>query len=63
VLVKISGGGRDPDGVEAHLEYIDRHGKLDPETDFGETLHGKTAATTLVHEWALNYGRVPGAAL
>ena len=28
VLVKISGGGRDADGVQAHLEYIDRHGKL-----------------------------------
>jgi hypothetical protein len=30
VPVRISGGGRDADGVEAHLEYIDRHGKLDP---------------------------------
>jgi len=30
VLVEISGGGRHVDGVQAHLEYIDRHGKLDP---------------------------------
>jgi hypothetical protein len=51
VLVKISGGGRDADGVQAHLEYIDRHGKLELETDYGETLQGKKAATALVNEW------------
>jgi hypothetical protein len=61
VLVKISGGGRDADGVQAHFEYIDRHGKLDIETDQGEVLHGKTAATELINEWALDYGAVPGA--
>ena len=61
VLVKISGGGRDADGVQAHLEYIDRHGKLELETDYGETLQGKKAATALVNEWGLDYGHVPGA--
>jgi hypothetical protein len=61
VLVKISGGGRDADGVQAHFEYIDRHGKLDIETDRGEVLHGKTAATELINDWALDYGAVPGA--
>jgi hypothetical protein len=61
VLVKISGGGRDADGVQAHFEYIDRHGKLDIETDQGEVLHGKTAATELINDWALDYGAVPGA--
>jgi hypothetical protein len=61
VLVKISGGGRDADGVQAHFEYIDRHGKLDIETDHGEVLHGKTAATEIINDWALNYGAVPGA--
>jgi hypothetical protein len=61
VLVKISGGGRDADGVQAHLEYIDRHGKLELETDYGETLRGKSAATTLVNEWGLDYGHIPGA--
>ena len=60
VLVKISGGGRDADGVKGHLEYIDRHGKLELETDYGETLQGKTAATALVNEWGLDYGHVPG---
>ncbi len=61
VLVKISGGGRDADGVQAHFEYIDRHGKLDIETDRGEVLRGKTAATELINDWALDYGAVPGA--
>jgi hypothetical protein len=61
VLVKISGGGRDVDGVQSHFEYIDRHGKLDIETDHGEVLQGKTAATELVNDWALDYGAVPGA--
>ena len=60
VLVKISGGGRDADGVQAHFEYIDRHGKLDIETDHGEMLQGKTAATELINDWALDYGAVPG---
>jgi hypothetical protein len=50
VLVKISGGGRDADGVQAHFEYIDRHGKLDIETDHGEVLHGKTAATEVIND-------------
>jgi hypothetical protein len=61
VLVKISGGGRDADGVQAHFEYIDRHGKLDIETDHGEALHGKAAATEIINDWALDYGAVPGA--
>jgi hypothetical protein len=61
VLVKISGGGRDADGVQAHFEYIDRHGNLDIETDHGEVLRGKRAATELINDWALDYGAVPGA--
>jgi hypothetical protein len=61
VLVKISGGGRDADGVQAHFEYIDRHGKLDIETDHGEVLRGKTSATEIINDWALDYGAVPGA--
>src|ERR1700733_12543672 len=64
VLVKISGGGRDADGMQAHFEYIDRHGKLDIETDHGEVLQGKTAATELINDWALDYEAVPwGASL
>jgi hypothetical protein len=60
VMVKISGGGRDADGVQAHFEYIDRHGKLPIETDQGEILQGKTAGAELINEWALDYGKIPG---
>ena len=31
------------------------------ETDHGEVLRGKTAATELINDWALDYGAVPGA--
>ena len=61
VMVKISGGGRDADGVQAHFEYIDRHGKLPIETDHGETLQGKTSGAALANDWGLGYGDVPGA--
>src|ERR1700692_1139466 len=37
------------------------HGTFGLETDPGEGLHGKTAATELVNDWALDYGAVPGA--
>lgn len=43
VMVKISGGGRDVGGVNAHLRYIGRHGKLPMETDAGLTLQGRGA--------------------
>ncbi|HZR01589.1 MAG TPA: relaxase/mobilization nuclease domain-containing protein [Burkholderiales bacterium] len=60
VIVKISGGGRDAEGVQAHLKYIGRHGKLEIETDHGEVLQGKPAAQAIVADWALDYGRIPG---
>ena len=44
VMVKVSGGGRDVGGVEAHLRYIGRHGKLPVETDEGLALQGRGAA-------------------
>jgi hypothetical protein len=47
--------------VQAHFEYIDRHGKLYIETDHGDVLQGKTAATEIINDWALDYGAVPGA--
>ena len=61
VLVKISGGGRDADGVQAHLEYIDRHGKLALEGGYGEPPQQKDAATKVVNDWGINYGQLPAA--
>ncbi|MGN8084122.1 relaxase/mobilization nuclease domain-containing protein [Variovorax sp. 22077] len=54
VLVKVSGGGRDAGGVEAHLRYISRHGKLPLETDEGPAVHGRGAPREIVTDWQLD---------
>jgi hypothetical protein len=61
VMVKVTGGGRDAGGVAAHMAYIDRHGKLELETDQREVLQGKGVAQALVRDWGLDYGEAPGA--
>src|SRR5258706_8907804 len=48
VMVKVSGGGKSTDAVQAHFAYIDRHGKLEGHTDGGEKLHGKDFRDYLV---------------
>ncbi|KQX20683.1 relaxase/mobilization nuclease domain-containing protein [Variovorax sp. Root434] len=53
VMVKVSGGGRDVGGVEAHLRYIGRHGKLELETDEGLTPQGRGAAKEITADWQL----------
>jgi len=53
VMVKVSGGGRDIGGVEAHLRYIGRHGKLPIETDEGVAQQGRGAAKEITADWQL----------
>jgi hypothetical protein len=60
-MVRITGGGRDSAGVHASMEYVDRHGQLEVEDDRGQVNQGKLAATEKMNEWALEYGRAPGA--
>lgn len=62
VMVKITGGGRDADGVQAHMEYVDRHGELEVETDRGAIEQGREAGTRMVNDWGLGYSQVPGSA-
>jgi len=57
VMLKVSGGGRDIGGVEAHLRYIGRHGKLPIETDEGLTPHGRGAAREITADWQLELCR------
>ncbi|MDR6890764.1 MULTISPECIES: relaxase/mobilization nuclease domain-containing protein [Variovorax] len=57
VMVKVSGGGRDIGGVEAHLRYIGRHGKLPIETDEGLTPQGRGAAREITVDWQLELCR------
>lgn len=57
VMVKVSGGARDVGGVEAHLRYISRHGKLPLETDEGLAQQGRGAAREIVTDWQLELCR------
>jgi hypothetical protein len=57
VMVKVSGGGKNVDAVQAHFAYIDRHGKLEVLTDEGEKVHGKDVAAYLVDDWNLDAGK------
>jgi hypothetical protein len=57
VMVKVSGGGKSADAVQAHFAYIDRHGKLEVHTDEGEKLQGKEVADYLVDDWNLDAGK------
>ena len=53
VVVKVSGGGKSVAAVRAHVDYIDRHGKLPVETDDGQRLQGKQVGAWLVEDWNL----------
>uniref|UniRef100_UPI00402B4581 relaxase/mobilization nuclease domain-containing protein n=1 Tax=Methylomonas sp. SPW-1 TaxID=3438877 RepID=UPI00402B4581 len=54
VMVKVTGGGRDPETAEAHIDYIDRKGELEVLTDEGEFLKGKDVSAHLVKDWKLD---------
>lgn len=69
VMVKISGGATSAKGAVAHLKYIDRHGRLQIETDEGSQLKGKGSERSLADDWQLEldaleavgpHGAVPG---
>lgn len=53
VMVKVSGGGRSPEGVTEHLRYISRRGRLEIETDEGERLQGRGVSKDLASDWDL----------
>lgn len=54
VVVKVSGGATSSRGALAHLQYIDRGGRLEIETDQGEIVQRKEAKDTLVEDWELD---------
>jgi hypothetical protein len=54
VMIKVSGGGRSFKAVKDHIEYIDREGNLDLETDEGERLNGDEVAKRLIEDWDLD---------
>lgn len=54
VMVKVSGGARTVAGVEQHMDYIGREGKLGLEADTGEHLDGKGFERQLTEDWDLD---------
>jgi len=54
VMVKVSGGARTVAGVERHMDYIGREGKLGLEADTGEHLDGKGFEGQLTEDWDLD---------
>lgn len=54
VMVKVSGGGKTPAHVKAHMHYILRHGVLEAIDDQGEKINGKEAVKDLHESWDLD---------
>jgi hypothetical protein len=55
VMVKVlTHGGQDLKSVQRHLEYLDRKGELEIETDEGERLAGKGVEKELLEDWDLD---------
>jgi type IV secretory pathway VirD2 relaxase len=54
VMVKVSGGARTVAGVERHVDYIGREGRLGLEADTGEHLDGKGFERQLTEDWNLD---------
>ena len=55
VMVKVLPKGAQTAGaVRKHLDYVDRKGELELETDHGERLRGREAGEQLVEDWDLN---------
>ena len=51
VMVKVTGGGRGMLAIAAHFRYISKNGRLDIETEQGETVRGKSAVHELGEDW------------
>ena len=60
VMVKVSGGGRNLAGVQRHLQYIDRKGTLDMETDSGVILEAGMERHLLL-DWDIDLEERPRA--
>ena len=55
VMVKVlTRGGQDLGAVRRHLEYLDRKGELEIETDDGQKLSGKGVERELLEDWDLD---------
>jgi hypothetical protein len=54
-MVKVlTQGGQDLKSIQRHLEYLDRKGELDIETDEGDRIAGREAEKELLEDWDLD---------
>lgn len=51
VMVKVTGGGQGMLAITAHFRYISKNGRLDIETEQGDTVRGKSAVHELGEDW------------
>lgn len=51
VMVKVTWGGRGMLAIAAHFRYIGKNGRLDIETEQGDTVRGKSAVHELSEDW------------
>jgi hypothetical protein len=54
VMVKVSGGARTLAGVERHVAYVGRNGKLPVESDNGERLGNKGFEAGMILDWSVD---------
>ena len=54
VMVKVTGGGKTKAAAVGYLQYIDRRGELEIETDAGDVLKGPDVAEELATDWDLD---------
>jgi hypothetical protein len=55
--VRISGGGCDADCVQAHVEYIDRHGKFDPIMEKPPPHERGASSSSMIGAWRWTFRR------
>lgn len=54
VVVKVSGSGKKPGQILAHMTYITRNGKLEAENERGEAIKGLAEVQEVFQEWSLD---------
>jgi type IV secretion system T-DNA border endonuclease VirD2 len=54
VLVKVSGTGRNPGQILAHMTYITRNGKVEAESERGEKIEGLAEVKEVFAEWGFD---------
>lgn len=57
VIVKVSGSGKKPGQILAHMTYITRNGKVEAENERGEKIDGLAEVQEVFNEWGFDTSR------